>query len=143
VPQKDEDWPSLVSILQFQARVRARLLKVYQEIDAGSRTMTRKVGRVLFMTFEHEAMHAETLLYMLVQRAGTGTLPPPGFTPPPWASLAESWDSAPEPAESAVTIGPTTITLGHDDNEAEDEALATDVAGHEFGWVTVVLLCLA
>ncbi|KAJ7755089.1 hypothetical protein B0H14DRAFT_2978755 [Mycena olivaceomarginata] len=134
VPQKDEDWPSLVSILQFQARVRARLLKVYQEIDAGSRTMTRKVGRVLFMTFEHEAMHAETLLYMLVQRAGTGTLPPPGFTPPPWASLAESWDSAPEPAESAVTIGPTTITLGHDDTEAEDEALATDVAGHEFGW---------
>jgi hypothetical protein len=45
--------------------------------------------------------------------------------------------------ESAVTIGPTTITLGHDNNKAEDEAFITDVAGHEFGWVTDILLCLA
>ncbi|KAJ7308595.1 hypothetical protein DFH08DRAFT_1088489 [Mycena albidolilacea] len=30
--------------------------------------------------------------------------------------------------------GPTTITLGHDNNKAEDEASTTDVAGHEFGW---------
>ncbi|KAJ6585392.1 DUF323 domain-containing protein [Mycena capillaripes] len=133
VPQKDEDWPSLLSILQFQARVRARVLKVYEDIDAGTLSMTRKVGRVLFMTFEHEAMHAETLLYMLLQRAGSGTLPPPGFTPPPWESLAETWNSAPEPESSTVTLGPTTITLGHDDTEAED-AFASDVAGHEFGW---------
>ncbi|KAJ7256826.1 DUF323 domain-containing protein [Mycena haematopus] len=134
VPQNDEDWPSLVSILQFQARVRSRLLKLYEDIDAGSRSMTRKIARVLFMTFEHEALHAETLLYMLLQRAGTGTLPPPGFTPPPWASLAERWDSAPEPESSTVTLGPATVTLGHDDNEAEDDAFASDVAGHEFGW---------
>ncbi|KAF8214994.1 DUF323 domain-containing protein [Mycena galopus ATCC 62051] len=134
VPQKDEDWPSLVSILQFQSRVRARLLKLYEDIDAGSRSMTRKVGRVLFMTFEHEALHAETLLYMLLQRAGTGTLPPPGFTSPPWASLAETWNSAPQPESSTVTLGSATVTLGHDDNEAEDDALASDVAGHEFGW---------
>ncbi|KAJ6508312.1 DUF323 domain-containing protein [Mycena sanguinolenta] len=134
VPQKDEDWPTLVSILQFQGRVRARVLKLYEDIDAGSRTMTRKIGRVLFMTFEHEALHAETLLYMLLQRAGTGTLPPPGFTPPPWESLAETWDSAPEPESSTVTLGPATVTLGHDDNEAEDDASASDVDGHAFGW---------
>ncbi|KAF7348233.1 DUF323 domain-containing protein [Mycena sanguinolenta] len=134
VPQKDEDWPTLMSILQFQARVRARLLKLYEDIDAGSRTMTRKIARVLFMTFEHEALHAETLLYMLLQRAGSGTLPPPGFTPPPWASLAETWDAAPEPESSTVTLGPATITLGHDDNEAEDDAFASDVDGHAFGW---------
>jgi hypothetical protein len=124
-----------MSILQFQARVRARLLKLYEDIDAGTQLMNRKVGRVLFMTFEHEAMHAETLLYMLLQRAGSGTLPPPGFTPPPWASLAETWNSAPEPESSTVTLGPTTITLGHDDNEADD-AFASDVGGHEFGWVS-------
>ncbi|KAJ7780841.1 DUF323 domain-containing protein [Mycena maculata] len=136
VPQNDEDWPTLVSILQFQARVRARVLKLYEDLDAGNRAMTRKVGRVLFMTFEHEALHAETLLYMLLQRAGSGTLPPPGFAPPPWESLAETWNSAPEPVSSSVTLGPTTVTLGHDDNEAEDEVpeIATDVAGHEFGW---------
>ncbi|KAJ7080553.1 hypothetical protein C8R44DRAFT_653560 [Mycena epipterygia] len=133
VPQRDEDWPTLVSILQFQARVRARLMKLYENIEAGNRSMTRKVGRVLFMTFEHEATHAETLLYMLIQRAGSGTLPPPGFAPPPWASLAETWNSAPEPVSATVTLGPATVTLGHDDNEAEDDA-AGDVAGHEFGW---------
>ncbi|KAJ7149046.1 hypothetical protein C8R43DRAFT_1193699 [Mycena crocata] len=133
VPQNDEDWPSLVAILQFQARVRARLLNLYEDVDAGKQAMTRKVGRVLFMTFEHEALHAETLLYMLLQRAGSGTLPPPGFAPPPWASLAETWNSAPEPVSSTVTLGPATITLGHDDNEAEDDALG-EVAGHEFGW---------
>ncbi|KAJ6504668.1 DUF323 domain-containing protein [Mycena vitilis] len=134
VPQKDEDWPSLVSILQFQARVRARLLKLYEDIDAGTQPMSRKVGRVLFMTFEHEALHAETLLYMLLQRAGTGTLPPPGFTPPPWESLAETWNSTPEPESSSVTIEATTVTLGHDDSEAEGDVSASDVAGHAFGW---------
>ncbi|KAJ7464785.1 hypothetical protein B0H11DRAFT_2051390 [Mycena galericulata] len=136
VPQNDADWPTLVSILQFQARVRARLLKLYEDVDAGTRVMTRKVGRVLFMTFEHEALHAETLLYMLLQRAGSGTLPPPGFAPPPWASLAEAWNSAPQPVSSTVTLGPATLTLGHDDNEAEDEVpgIDTDVVGHEFGW---------
>ncbi|KAJ7825389.1 hypothetical protein B0H14DRAFT_3874491 [Mycena olivaceomarginata] len=50
-------------------------------------------------------------------------------------------DSAPKPAESAVTIGPTTITLGHDNNKAEDEASATDVTGHEFGWDNEHLKC--
>ncbi|KAJ7145247.1 DUF323 domain-containing protein [Mycena filopes] len=135
VPQKDEDWPSLMSILQFQSRVRARVLKLYEDVDAGTKSMTRKVGRVLFMTFEHEALHAETLLYMLLQRAGSGTLPPPGFAPPPWESLAEGWDAAPKPQEKTVTLGPTTVVLGHDDAEAEDEGeLAGDVDGHEFGW---------
>ncbi|KAJ7078568.1 DUF323 domain-containing protein [Mycena belliarum] len=136
VPNSDEDWPSLMAILQFQARVRARLMKLYEDIDAGRRTMNRKAGRVLFMTFEHEALHAETLLYMLLQRAGSGTLPPPGFAPPAWASLAETWDAAPQPVSAAITLGPATITLGHDDNEAEDEVPGkdTDVMGHEFGW---------
>ncbi|KAK7022115.1 DUF323 domain-containing protein [Favolaschia claudopus] len=134
VPKNDDDWPSLVSILQFQARVRARLLKLYEDIDAGKRTMTRKVGRVLYMTFEHEVLHAETLLYMLLQRAGTGTLPPAGFMPPPWESLAESWNALPEPEEATVTLGPATVTYGHDDDEMQDDAFASDVAGHEFGW---------
>jgi L-histidine Nalpha-methyltransferase / hercynylcysteine S-oxide synthase len=98
--------------------------------------MNRKTARVLFMTFEHEALHAETLLYMLLQRAGSGTLPPPGFTAPPWSSLAATWDSAPLPKSETVTLGPGTVTIGHDDFEADDfdSATASDVAGHEFGW---------
>lgn len=116
--------------------VRARLLKVYDDIDSGKLTLNRKVGRVLFMTFEHEALHAETLLYMLLQRAGSGTIPPPGFAPPPWGSLKATWNAIPAPTSPTVTLGPATITLGHDDVEAMDgdEDLNKDIINHEFGW---------
>ncbi|KAJ7213917.1 DUF323 domain-containing protein [Mycena pura] len=139
VPTADADWPTLPAILQFQARVRARLLKLYADMDAGTLPLTRKVGRVLCMTYEHEGMHAETLLYMLLQRAGTGTIPPPEFAPPPWEALAEAWDAAaPEGAAAAgtVVLGPATVVLGHDDVEAEDSVPGKegDVAGHDFGW---------
>lgn len=102
------------------------------------------------MTLEHENFHAEvhtaafhtlqsnsrnilqTLLYMLLRRAGQGTLPPPGFTAPPWATLSSAWDSAPLPESSTVTLGPETLVLGHDDSESNDDALVTP--DHEFGW---------
>jgi len=85
------------------------------------------------MTFEHEALHAETLLYMLLQRAGTGTVPPAGFIAPNWEALSTSWEAASVPKEVTITLGPTTISLGHDDNEEED-LVAKDVKEHEFGW---------
>ena len=69
---------------------------------------------------------------MLLQRAGTGTIPPEGFIPPAWDILAESWDTAPKPSSTTVTLGPTTNTMGHDDEEANDAS--TDVDGYEFGW---------
>ncbi|KAI0826841.1 DUF323 domain-containing protein [Trametes gibbosa] len=132
VPQRDEDWPELSSILQFQSRVRGRVMNLYHDIDAGKITLTRKIARVLFMTLEHEAFHAETLLYMLLQRAGTGTIPPSGFVVPVWDALAETWNNHPEPTGETVTLGPEEITLGHDDDEADDDS--TDVLGHSFGW---------
>ncbi|TFK88710.1 hypothetical protein K466DRAFT_598405 [Polyporus arcularius HHB13444] len=132
VPQRDEDWPSLASILEYQFRVRERVLNLYRDIDSGKITLTRKLARVLFMTLEHEAYHVETLLYMLLQRAGTGTIPPSGFFPPPWKVLAETWDSLPQPQTQTVTLGPAEVVLGHDDNEADDDS--TDVLGHSFGW---------
>ncbi|KAJ3731182.1 DUF323 domain-containing protein [Lentinula guzmanii] len=136
VPQKDEDWPSLNSILQFRSRVRARLLQLYDDFGSGKLTLTRKMGRVLFMTFEHEAFHAETLLYMLLQRAGTGTVPPPGFAVPEWNSLVASWKYIPPPVEDTVTLGPAMVELGHDDAEGEDELEnhGREVNDHEFGW---------
>lgn len=136
VPEKDEDWPTFTSILQFQTRVRARLFKLYDDLETGKIAKTRKISRVLFMTFEHEALHLETLLYMLIQRAGCGTLPPAGFTTPAWESLATSWDATPPPQSRSVTLGPATVSIGHDDPEASDtdSAVASDVDGHEFGW---------
>lgn len=59
VPQNKEDWPTLSSILDFKSRARQRLLKVYSDIASGKLEMTRNVGRVLFMTWEHEAFHTE------------------------------------------------------------------------------------
>lgn len=74
---------------------------------------------------------------MLVQRAGAGTLPPSGFTPPPWSALAATWDaSVRAPSTPTVTLGPTTIVLGHDDCEGDDLKLEVThrVDDHEFGW---------
>ena len=59
VPIKDEDWPSVGAIIAYQSRVRERILKIYEDIKSGQRTLTRKVARVLFLTLEHEALHAE------------------------------------------------------------------------------------
>jgi hypothetical protein len=59
VPTADEDWPSLDTILEFQSRVRDRLLQIYADVESGKKTLTRKMARVLFMTFEHEGFHAE------------------------------------------------------------------------------------
>lgn len=111
-------------------------MNLYDDIDSGKRLLTRKMGRVLFMTLEHEAMHAETLLYMLLQRAGTGTIPPSDFMKPDWESLAASWNAAPKSMCQTITLGPETVTLGHDDVEAEDSHpdKVRAVEGHEYGW---------
>lgn len=136
VPEKDEEWPSLGSILAFRDRVRTRLLKLYGDLRNGSRKLNRHIARMLAMTHEHEGWHVETLLYMLIQRAGTGTLPPPGFAVPHWEALAEQWDAIAPPNTPTITIGPARITLGHDDCEGDD--FSSDVAeiidGHAFGW---------
>ena len=69
---------------------------------------------------------------MLLRSVRKGTLPPSGFTPPPWSELVGSWDKAPLPPSSTVKLGPATITLGHDDLENEDAS--KEVEDHEFGW---------
>jgi L-histidine Nalpha-methyltransferase / hercynylcysteine S-oxide synthase len=78
----------------------------------------------------------QTLLYMLLQRAGSGTLPPPGFTPPPWSSLLRTWDAIPQPASSSITLGPAIVSIGHNDPEVDDAdpEKTLDVRDHEFGW---------
>lgn len=153
VPEIDEDWPSLDSILLFRDRVRSRLIALYDDLESGKRNLTRNIARTLVMTHEHEGFHVEvwwyllkcdsqliansqTLLYMLIQRAGTGTLPPPGFVTPPWADLAEQWDTIPSPSTKTVSIGPATLILGHDDSEGDDALpeFELKVQGHTFGW---------
>lgn len=71
---------------------------------------------------------------MLIQRAGSGTIPPPNFTIPPWESLLASWNAAPEPYSPTIVIGANTVTLGIDDIETNDTIEVQDVEGHVFGW---------
>ncbi|PSR72602.1 hypothetical protein PHLCEN_2v11526 [Hermanssonia centrifuga] len=136
VPEKDEDWPHLGQVLAFRDRVRALVMKTLGELEDGTRVLTRRIARTLVMMHEHEGFHIETLLYMLIQRAGTGTLPPPGFAAPAWAHLSTQWDTIPAPTTSSVTLGPCTLEMGHDDQEPQDllSEFEGDVAGHEFGW---------
>jgi hypothetical protein len=51
--------------MEFQSRVRQRLLQVYNDIHSEKTTLTRKIGRVLQITYEHEAFHAEVLIFGL------------------------------------------------------------------------------
>jgi L-histidine Nalpha-methyltransferase / hercynylcysteine S-oxide synthase len=73
---------------------------------------------------------------MLLQRAGTGTIPPPEFVAPSWESLARTWNTGSKPATPTVTLGPADVVLGSDDFEADDgkPELATSVDGIRFGW---------
>ena len=84
------------------------------------------------MTYEHEIMHAETLLYMLAQ--SDLTRPPTAVATPEWDILAKQWSRADENKVLHIPAG--TVVLGHDDLEAEDAKYPT-VKGwedHEFGW---------
>ncbi|KAJ6593603.1 C-type lectin protein [Mycena capillaripes] len=136
VPECDEDWPTLDTIMRFRTGVRARLLRLYEDLSSGKRPLTRNIARTLVMTLEHEGFHVETLLYMLIQRAGTGTLPPTGFVVPPWDLLKLQWDVTPAPSTDSVTLGPATLTLGHDDSEADDflPEFERQAEGREYGW---------
>nr|KAF8995500.1 C-type lectin protein [Cyathus striatus] len=136
VPDKDEDWPTIDTIVKFRNGVRQRLMNLYEDMRNGQQILTRNIARTLVMTIEHEGWHIETLLYMLIQRAGTGTLPPPGFAVPMWDALSEQWDAAPSPSTSCVVVGPATVTLGHDDCEGEDYLPENEanIDKRIFGW---------
>lgn len=69
-----DEWPPLEEILAYQRQVRTKVKKIYD-----GHHVPRDVGRALWIGFEHEIMHLETLLYMLLQ--SDKTLPPTLTTP--------------------------------------------------------------
>lgn len=131
VPTRPEDWPSLDEILTFRDNVRQRLRTLYDEAE--KRPLTRREARSIFMAYEHEAMHAETLLYMLLQ--SPLTLPP--GPEPDWAVLSRHWAEAAAKeqksgAKAIIDVPATEVTLGHDDPESEDSKSLDP--NQEFGW---------
>ncbi|KAF9272712.1 hypothetical protein BGZ88_004478 [Linnemannia elongata] len=140
-----DSWPEIESIIAFRDRVRDRLFKVLN--DPVAYPMTRRLARIVFMAFEHEAMHLETIIYMLAQSPNTA--PPPSI-PAPWAVRKSAADgtSSSEVSLSPSTVSPATwfsinpaqlnkdiISLGHNDLESDD---LTDAHNEDlttaFGW---------
>lgn len=117
-----DSWPPASEILDFQARVRDRTRKLYTSGQANS---DRRISRALWLAYEHEIMHLETLLYMLVQ--SEKTLAPPGSIHPDFEALArQSQQHA--VANKWFDIPAQDIEIGLDD---PDDNSGPD---HYFGW---------
>lgn len=108
-----DEWPPVQEILNYQIRVRDRVREQYKGLD----TNDRRVGRALWIGFEHEIMHLETLLYMLLQ--SDKTLPPPGKFHADFEAMAHDAKLGSVPNEW-FTIPESQITLGLDDPENDD-----------------------
>lgn len=79
------DWPPLDEILRYQLHVRARIT---QSVESGEAAKDPKLARGLSLAYEHEAMHLETFLYMLLQ--SDRGLAPPGIKTPDFEALARA-----------------------------------------------------
>ncbi|KAL0078760.1 hypothetical protein J3Q64DRAFT_1733305 [Phycomyces blakesleeanus] len=135
VPTEINGWPLLDDIMTYQKAIRARLERLliswevqFQTAGANGNwpsTVTKRKQRIMHMTFEHEAMHLETLLYMLVQ--SPNVRPPPGVGLPDWkmaeisASFASQF-SAKKCLDSApmLEMKAGSVVLGHEDDESSD-----------------------
>ncbi len=83
-----DEWPPLKTILNYQQTIRMRTKALY---SSGAAETNGRVARAMWLGFEHEAMHLETLLYMMVQNERV--LPPPGTTVPDFVALAKQSES--------------------------------------------------
>lgn len=117
-----DEWPPVNEITTYQKQVRARLQKLY---DGGAENIPRGIARAIWVGFEHEVMHIETLLYMMLQSGKA--LPPPHTALPNFEKLAQRAHEERVPNEW-FDVPQQTITLGMDDPED-----GTDAKAH-FGW---------
>lgn len=101
-----DSWPPLNEILSFEAHVRDRVKDIYRFIDLRAES---KLARALWLGFEHEAMHLETLLHMLLQ--SEKILPPPGRVRPDFEAMAHEAETISTEIEW-ITIPDTMLTLG-------------------------------
>ncbi|KAL5332431.1 C-type lectin protein [Aspergillus crustosus] len=116
-----DEWPARSEILDFQDRVRNRIKSVLQTPDAQH---NRTLGEALWIGFEHDAMHLETFLYMLIQ--SERIIPPPGIPRPDFKKMFLDARANEKPNEW-FAIPEQTLTVGL---EAADDSMPTT----SFGW---------
>lgn len=117
-----DEWPPLDEILDYQDRVRNRALSILQE---GYASQDRTLGEALWLGYEHEAMHLETFLYMLLQ--SDKTLPPTGVDRPNFEKISRQAKRDEKP-NKWFRIPQQTIEIGLDDSN--EEVMPND----SFGW---------
>ena len=117
-----DEWPPLNEILQYQDRVRQRVADLYKAGDAYNDAWT---GRVLWLGFEHEVMHLETLLYMLLQ--SDKTIPPAGTVKPDFEQLAAQAQQA-AVENQWFDVPAQKLSIGIDDPDTAEGPL------RHFGW---------
>jgi L-histidine Nalpha-methyltransferase / hercynylcysteine S-oxide synthase len=117
-----DTYPPVSEIVGYQGQVRDRVKSLFDSGDANGIPAVRKA---LWIGFEHEAMHLETLLYMLVQ--SEKTLPPTGVPIPDFrAQAAEA--VAKRVHSEWITIPARTVKLGLNDPDVDLEE------PRYFGW---------
>lgn len=97
--------------MNYQQRVRNRII---DSIHSGRASSDRKLSRALWLGYEHEAMHLETFLYMLLQ--SERVLPPPGQNAPDFKALAAQARSE-RVANQWHRIPASNVRIGLDDAE--------------------------
>lgn len=116
-----DQWPPVEEILEYQAQVRRKVEGLYA---SSASEASRRVGRSLWIGLEHEIMHLETLLYMLLQ--SDNRMPPPRTVRPDFEERAKR-DEEREVENQWFVIPEQEITVGLDDPEDNSGS------GH-FGW---------
>jgi hypothetical protein len=116
-----DEWPPVEDILAYQDRVRARLRSLYGGDDGRPEDVPAAVAEAVWLAFEHEAMHIETFLYMLLQ--SDKTLPPPHVPAPDFERLARRAREARVPNQW-FDVPAQTVTVGMPAQDAK----------RHFGW---------
>lgn len=117
-----DEWPQLSDILDYQERVRTRARFILQE---GYVNRDHSLGEALWIGFEHEAMHLETFLYMLLQ--SEKTLPPTGVERPDFERMSHEAKLHTKP-NKWFSIPQQTFKIGLNDCGEET------VPNTSFGW---------
>ncbi|OKL57444.1 hypothetical protein UA08_07164 [Talaromyces atroroseus] len=117
-----DEWPALGEILQYQENVRSRVQSLLR-MEGLSRN--RLLGEALWIGFEHEVMHLETFLYMLLQ--SDKILAPLGVKKPDFEKMALIAEQNAKPNQW-FRIPELAFTVGLDDSDL------SSMPKESFGW---------
>ncbi|PIA19487.1 hypothetical protein COEREDRAFT_36756 [Coemansia reversa NRRL 1564] len=121
------EWPPVEKIIAYRDRVRVRITKWLEcYLQSGCKS-SYDAARHVWMAFEHEALHVETLLYMVLQMNPEDICAPATCTISP---MVLAW-----PDEAWLSFaGGNDIVLGNTcDNELQLHSKLLP-PGHIFGW---------